>query len=296
MSRHFLFIVLILLVASCSWWQSRNVVATVGDYRITQEDVQQMMAGLEKPELSRSQLQQEAIEQLIAQELLYQEAQRRNIQVSEEDISSHLDVLWREFLSRKTFQDLKREHGLDDETLRLHVRRELMIVRLLDQEVFAKTAIGDMDMVKKPREVHQLYIFRKLFPGAPQARRQEAWERMREALDKLEAGEDFAQVAREYSQSGLAKYGGDAGLVPFNPNNELSKTLFALEEGQISEIIETRWGLYILKAEDIRPEMMQVYGELSPKLKRIVFQQRMREKLDEFVEELRRKTDVEMAS
>ena len=296
MSRHFLVIVLILLVASCSWWQSRNVVATVGDYRITQEDVQQMMAGLEKPELSRSQLQQEAIEQLIAQELLYQEAQRRNIQVSEEDISSHLDVLWREFLSRKTFQDLKREHGLDDETLRLHVRRELMIVRLLDQEVFAKTAIGDMDMVKKPREVHQLYIFRKLFPGAPQARRQEAWERMREALDKLEAGEDFAQVAREYSQSGLAKYGGDAGLVPFNPNNELSKTLFALEEGQISEIIETRWGLYILKAEDIRPEMMQVYGELSPKLKRIVFQQRMREKLDEFVEELRRKTDVEMAS
>jgi parvulin-like peptidyl-prolyl isomerase len=296
MSRYFLVIALILLVASCSWWQGRNVVATVGDYRITQEDVQRMMTGLEKPELSRSQLQQEAIEQLIAQELLYQEAQRRNIQVSEEDISDHLDVLWREFLSRKTFEDLKREHGLDDETLRLQVRRELMIARLLDQEVFTKTAIGEMEMVKKPRQVHQLYIFRKLFPGAPQARRQEAWEKMREALDKLEAGEDFAQVAREYSQSGLAKYGGDAGLVTFNPNSALSEALFALEEGQISEIIETRWGLFILKAEDIRPEMMQIYGELSPKLKRMVFQQRMRERLDEFVEELRRKADVEMAS
>jgi parvulin-like peptidyl-prolyl isomerase len=296
MSRYFLVIALILLVASCSWWQGRNVVATVGDYRITQEDVQRMMTGLEKPELSRSQLQQEAIEQLIAQELLYQEAQRRNIQVSEEDISDHLDVLWREFLSRKTFEDLKREHGLDDETLRLQVRRELMIARLLDQEVFTKTAIGEMEMVKKPRQVHQLYIFRKLFPGAPQARRQEAWEKMREALDKLEAGEDFAQVAREYSQSGLAKHGGDAGLVTFNPNSALSEALFALEEGQISEIIETRWGLFILKAEDIRPEMMQIYGELSPKLKRMVFQQRMRERLDEFVEELRRKADVEMAS
>jgi parvulin-like peptidyl-prolyl isomerase len=171
-----------------------------------------------------------------------------------------------------------------------------MIARLLDQEVFAKMAIGEMEMVKKPREVHQLYIFRKLFPGAPQAARQEAWEKMREALGKLEAGEDFAEVAGEYSQSGLAKYGGDAGLVTFNPNSELSEALFALEEGQISEIIETRWGLFILKAEDIRPEMVQVYGELSPKLKRMVFQQRMRERLDEFVEELRRKADVEMAS
>ena len=60
--------------------------------------------------------------------------------------------------------------------------------------------------------------------------------------------------------------------------------------------METRWGLYIFQAQEIRPEMMQAYAELSPKLQRIVLQRRMQERLDEFVEELRREADVEMTS
>jgi peptidyl-prolyl cis-trans isomerase C len=84
--------------------------------------------------------------------------------------------------------------------------------------------------------------------------------------------------------------------VTYNPNSTVSKALFALEEGQISEIIETRWGLFILKAEEIRPERMQAFGEMGPKLQRIVLQRRMQEKLDSFVEELKGKTNVELTS
>jgi len=296
MSRCLLSIILVVLTASCSSWQGCNVVATVGDERITRDDVQRMMAGMEREDLSHSQLQQEAVEQLIAQELLYQEARRREIQVSEEDIAGQLDLLWREFLSRSAFEEAKEENGLDDQTLGQQVRRELMIARLLNQEVLAKTAVGDMDMVTKPKEVHQLYIYRKLYAGAPQARRKTAWEAMRQAREKLLAGEDFSEVAKEYSQSGLAKYGGDAGFVILNPNSQLSRALFELGEGQISEIIETRWGLFILKAEEIRPEMMQAYGELTPKMQRVVFHQRMQKRLDEFVEELKGKTKVKTAT
>jgi len=255
-----------------------------------------MMEGMERRDLSHSQLQQEAIEQLVAQELLYQEALRRGIEVSEEEASGYLDLLRREFLSQGAFGDLQRENDLDDQTLHQQVRRELMITRLLDQEVVAKTAIGEAEMVKKPQEVHQRYIFRRIFPGAPKTKRQEAWDKMKEALKKLEAGEDFSQVAQEYSHSGLAQFGGDAGFVTLNPYSKTSRALFELEEGQISEIMETRWGLYIFKAEEIRPEIMQAYVELSPKLKRIVLQRRMQERLDEFVEELRQNTDVELVS
>lgn len=297
MSRGWLATVFILLVTSCAPPRyALQVVAWVGKQPITRSDLQRAMAGMERGDLSPSQLQQKALEQLIAQELLYQEAQRRGMEATEEEISGHLDLLWREFLSRSAFEDLRKKNGLDDETLRHQVRRELIIARLLDQEVFAKTAIGEKEMVTKPREVHELYIYRKVYPGAPPAKREKAWKKMREARDKLLAGEDFGEVAREYSQSGLARYGGDAGFVTFHPNSELSKVLFALEEGQISEIIETRWGLFILKAQEIRPETKRAYGELNPKMRRMVFQRRMQERLDEFVEELRRKTRVEMAS
>jgi len=273
-----------------------NVVAVVGAARITRTQVERMISGLDRSELSPSELQQEAIEELIAQELLYQEAKQRNIQVTEAEIFHQMDLLWREFLSRSEFEEKQREHDLDKATLHRQTERELAIVKLLDQEVYAGMAVGDADMVKRPREVHELYIYRRVYPGASEAKSQDAWEKMRQAREKVMAGENFGEVVKEYSQSGLAKWGGDAGFVTYNPNSTVSKALFALEEGQISDIIETRWGLFILKAEEIRPERMQAFGEMGTKLQRIVLQRRMREKLDSFVEELKGKTDVELTS
>ncbi len=301
MLRPWIFLAAVLLALSCAPRQilletPLDVMATVGSVQITRFQVERMMAGLDRVTLSPSELQQEAIEELIAQELLYQEAQRRAIQVTEAELTGQLELLKREFISRGALEELQQENTLNEPAVREQMRRDLMIARLLDQEVYAKTTVQDHEMVQRPPEVHELYIFRRIYPGAPEARRQDAWEKMRQAREKLLAGADFRQVVEEYSQSGLAKYGGDAGLLTFSPNNELSRVLFSLEEGQISEIIETRWGLYILKAEDIPPQRMQTFGELSPKLQRIVLQGRMRERLDEFVEELKRKTDVETVS
>jgi parvulin-like peptidyl-prolyl isomerase len=273
-----------------------QVVVTVGGTAITRAEVDRMMATLDRPELSQGELQQEAIEELIAQELLYQEARRRDLTVTDAEVDDQFDLLQREFLSRLAFREAEEENDLSDETVRRQIERDLMIVRLLDEAIYARLTVNPDEMVTRPREVHERYIYRRVYPGAPPSRRQEAWEKMRQAREKIMAGEDFGEVVREYSQSGLAKYGGDAGFITHNPTSELSRALFALKEGQISEILETKWGLFILKAEEIRPERQQAFGELDPKLQRIVLQRRMQEYLNHFVEQLRDRTDVEPIS
>jgi parvulin-like peptidyl-prolyl isomerase len=272
------------------------VVATVGVVQITRGDVERMAAGMDRPGLSPSELQQEAIEELIAQELLFQEAQRRGIQVGEDDIAAQVDILWREFLSRGTYEQRKAEGGLDDAKVRQQVQRDLMIARLLDEEVYAKSIVDDDEVIIRPSEIHEFYIYRGIRPDAPQEERQETWEKMRQARETLLAGADFGETAKEHSQSGLAKHGGDAGWVTFDPTSRISAALFALQEGQISDIVESEHGLFILKAGEIRAERTQPFGELNPKLKRIVLQKMMAERLDWFIEELRRKADVELVS
>ncbi len=273
-----------------------ETVATVGGTAITRAQVDRMMEALDRPELSQKELQQEAIEELIAQELLYQEAQRRGLTVPEGEIAAQHNRLRDEFLSRAVFQEAREDNGLDDETLRRQIERDLIIVRLLDEAVYARLTMDPNEMVTRPREIHEYYIYRRVYPGAPEDRRQEAWELMREAREKLLAGADFSKVVEEYSQSGLAKYGGDAGFVPHNPKSELSRALFDLEEGQISDIIETKWGLFILKAAEIRSEYQQAFGELNPKLQRIVLQRRMQEQLDRFVNQLRKQAGIKPVS
>ncbi|MGD8742070.1 MAG: SurA N-terminal domain-containing protein, partial [Granulosicoccaceae bacterium] len=73
---------------------------------------------------------------------------------------------------------------------------------------------------------------------------------------RIEKGEDFASLAKEYSQDrGTAANGGDLGFVG---RNVMEKTfedaLFSLEQGEISGIVQTSFGLHLIKVEEIRGE------------------------------------------
>ncbi len=69
--------------------------------------------------------------------------------------------------------------------------------------------------------------------------------------ERANAGEDFAALAREYSQDGSAQQGGDLGfggrgswVAPFE------EAAFALQPGQVSDVVETPFGLHIIKVEE----------------------------------------------
>ena len=75
-----------------------------------------------------------------------------------------------------------------------------------------------------------------------------------ELLRRLEAGEDFAELAREFSQDeATAEAGGDLGF--FSPGSmviDFERAAFALEPGELSELVTTMYGIHIIKATDVK--------------------------------------------
>ncbi|MBC8451030.1 peptidylprolyl isomerase [bacterium] len=75
-----------------------------------------------------------------------------------------------------------------------------------------------------------------------------AIERMTEARDRIDAGEAFADIALEYSDDASAASGGDLGwfdrgtMVP-----EFEEAAFALEPGEVSGIVPSRFGFHIIR-------------------------------------------------
>ncbi len=114
------------------------------------------------------------------------------------------------------------------------------------------------------KQVKARHILIKVAADAPDADKKKAKERIDAALARVkDKGEDFAAVAKELSEDGSAAQGGDLGM--FGPGRMVKPfedAAFALEAGQISDVVETRFGYHVIKVEEVKPEEIRELDEV----------------------------------
>lgn len=144
-----------------SVFTANATVAKVNSEKITRKElntsVSQIAAGAEAqgmdpkdPELL-AQIQTQAVEMLVNTELLMQEAEKRSISVTEEDITTRITTLTEEVGGEEVLAERMAQFGIDNKTLRRDVRNELTIQKLLE-EVFAEKQVEITD-----EEVKEFY-------------------------------------------------------------------------------------------------------------------------------------------
>ena len=123
------------------------------------------------------------------------------------------------------------------------------------------------------KQVRARHILIKVAGDATPEAKAAAKKKTEDLLARARGGEDFATLAREFSEDpGSAKKGGDLG---YNPKGRMVPAFdtaqFALQPGQISDIVESDYGFHIIKVEGIRegdvPEA-EAKTELAEKLYR----------------------------
>jgi peptidyl-prolyl cis-trans isomerase D len=121
------------------------------------------------------------------------------------------------------------------------------------------------------KQVRARHILIKVAESASDEQKQAARAKIDALLARARKGEDFASLARANSQDeGSAKKGGDLG---FNPKGRMVKPFddaqFALKPGEISDVVESTFGLHVIKVEAIREgdvPVAEAKHELAEKL------------------------------
>jgi len=120
-----------------------------------------------------------------------------------------------------------------------------------------------LDLYVQPKMVHARHIVFRI-PKKATAEQIKAITRRAEAvLKKARKGKDFAALAKKYSQDSTAAKGGDLGFFSRNDIAEpLADAAFSMSKGQVSDLVRTRFGLHIIKVEEIRESKTKSLAEV----------------------------------
>lgn len=263
----------------------------------------EVRAGGPVPADRRDQILRDVLDDLVAYRLLRQEVARRQLTVPDSAVEERLQSLRSQFDSKASFERALAQQQMTVEKLREDARTDLLVDRLLQDEVTSKIAVkpsdvsafyeANPDRFQQPESMRASHILVGVPPNADAASRAKLRARAEEALRAARAGQDFARLARRYSQDASAEQGGDLGFFPRGQMvPAFDAAAFALAPGQISDLVETEFGFHVIKAVEKRPARTVPFVEAAPQIQAYLEDEQRREKGRALVEQLKSKGTV----
>jgi peptidyl-prolyl cis-trans isomerase C len=236
-------------------------------------------------ELSPESPQYEAIiaqimPQLVEIEIAKAYAQEQGITVSEQEVNEEMEVLKDQVAQQAqaqgqdvdrdaAFEGALQQAGLTEEQLRQQIREQLPVQEV--QERVAGAAGPSQEEVERFYEENKAAQF-----TTPETRctrhilfNKDQRKKAEEVKAQLQDGEDFAQLAQEFSQDpGSAEQGGDLGCIGRGetvPNFE--EAVFGAEQGEIVGPVETEFGYHVIEVTDVREEATQPLSEVEAQIR-----------------------------
>ncbi|MFC1877106.1 peptidylprolyl isomerase [Thermodesulfobacteriota bacterium] len=287
-------------------------IAIVNDIPITEADVtlevkriQFQAKAMQKP-LDQSMMlsmREKVIDSLINRELLYQQSRAKGITTDEADIDNSIDQIKQRFEAGQSFEGLLVEMGITIETMRTQVGQASAIQKLLEVEVYPRAMVSEKDSriffennpqyFKKPEEVRASHILIQVAPDAGDEEKLAARKKIEDIKKKIEAGEDFANLARRYSEGPSNVNGGDLGYFDRKKMvKPFSDAAFDLKPGQVSNIVETRFGFHLIKVYDKKAKSTYVFEDIKDRLGELLRQQKIQDETVRYLEELRKTAKI----
>lgn len=246
---------------------------------------------------SLKQFVQKNANDLAEKKLLINAAKEANVTVSKAKVDSILQLQYSKMGGKEKFQNSLEKQNISLEFVRGEMRKGLLIQDFLDEEL-GKQINVTANEVEKAYEKDKTATVRHILlktQGKSEEEKAKIREKMERILKEARSEKDFAELARKYSEDegskkkgGLYKNFGHGQMVkPFE------EAAFSVPKGEISDIIETRFGYHILKVVDRKRETRPL-DEVRPQLKSELEKQKRRDVYRNFVEQLKEDADYQM--
>jgi peptidyl-prolyl cis-trans isomerase SurA len=225
--------------------------------------IRQQGFDLEKERQMIFKVREETLNRLVDEKLTDQEIKRNDIQVDETTIDNTIERI--KTTNSFTDEDLRRFLEQDQMTMeqyREKIREQVLRSRLVNYQVRSKIVITDAE-IRAYYDSHPeiyggevRYHLRNILMPVPEfstdAEKAAVQEKMNQLSERIQAGEAFADLARQYSQGPAAADGGDIGEFGEKAlSPQIRAALDGLDPGGTTEVLDTDQGFQLFYLEAI---------------------------------------------
>ncbi|MDI3280050.1 MAG: peptidylprolyl isomerase [Bacillota bacterium] len=275
-----------------------GTVAVVNGERISEDEftdlflrvvAQQEREGRTIPPAQVEAVQAHLLDQMINTRLLLQGARRERIKVDAREVEARIEHYRKAFPSQAEFEAALKEEGSSLADLRARVRDTLLVEKLLER-IQSQVQVTDEDVRDALRRVHIRHILIAIPPG--EQGEAEARSKAEAVLARLKAGEDFAALAKEYSEDEATKAnGGDLGFLRKNEglDRDFEAVAFAMKAGEVRGPVKTAFGYHIIKVEEVQEPTPEELAKEKEGLKKALLETRRDQAVEDWLEAQRKK-------
>ncbi len=265
----------------------------------------------------------QTVDQMVDQELIYQETRKTKIRVASKTIENEIEKIREQFPSADMYQTALKIQGLTPAMVRANLEKQMAEDEWIRRIIVPEVNVGDpevesyyqkhADQFKTPATYDVAHIFVASLAPDPEELPQEPGlrhkaQRLQKLLDqdalkkaemvlrRLKAGEEFASLAREFSEDeGSREKGGELGSVTAEDlPPKVVAALKPLRPGHPSEILRSAYGYHILKLNKINPAGVVELDQVKTEILNLLLKQKVMEVRTSHLEKLRSQADIRL--
>lgn len=299
-----------ILITGCNNFKD-NTAIIVNDENVSSLEVQNVLnlykieiesfAGekLFEDEEYKEELKQNIINQISSMKVLYQEAKEENLLPTQYELKEHIQKIEDSINNDEKYKAKLEELGIDDYFIEEQQKLNLAIdmhrenfyknEKISDEEIEIYYEENKDNLLSYDLRLSQIFITKANKTST------EAKNEIEIILDKIKNGENFEDIAKEFSEDKNSSIkSGDLGFVSEgNVPSYLTGNYEMLEVGQISDIISSDYGYHIVKICD-KIEKITSLEESKNTIEEVFIKERYLELVDELVKnsEIELKEDI----
>ena len=291
--------------------QEYKIVAIVNDDIITNYDIEKFLLPMieqykkiyseDALDAKLKGLEENVLERLIEEKLILLEAKRINFEVGKKEVNEKFDKIVNKFPSREQFEISLERQGQTTKELKKQIREGIVIKKMVNYFVGSRVEISQTDIeeyyqdhlqdfiLEEEYKVRHIFISKK---GRDPILLKQDVDNVKARIQK---GDDFAELAKSFSNGPNAPLGGDLGFVKRGQfQAQLDEIITTLNINDTAGPVESDRGFHFLKLEAKKDVSIQPIEEVEPYVRNLLFKEAVKEKRNSWIEEVKLRSFIEI--